>query len=117
VGSVVQREGIRERAVNTDGKGSPGNERERARARGDRRRRADPTEQRKREGERGRARDRLTGGAACQGKRTRGRARAGPAGLGGSKRLFSFSLEFLMLFYFIFPRVFNSNSNHVSNSN
>jgi hypothetical protein len=30
---------------------------------------------------------------------------------------FSFSLEFLMLFYFIFPRVFNSNSNQVSNSN
>jgi hypothetical protein len=45
------------------------------------------------------------------------RARAGPAGLARPIWLFSFSLEFLMLYYFIFPRIFNSNSNQDSNSN
>jgi hypothetical protein len=53
VGSTGQREGIRERAVNTDGKGPPGNERERARARGNRRRQIGPTgSERERERER-----------------------------------------------------------------
>jgi hypothetical protein len=50
----------------------------------------------------------------CESGRARG---AGSAGLAGSKWIFSFSLEFLMPFYIIFPRVFNSNSNQDSNSN
>jgi hypothetical protein len=45
------------------------------------------------------------------------RAGAGPTGLARAELVFPFFLEFLMLFYFIFPMVFNSNSNQVSNSN
>jgi hypothetical protein len=67
-----------------------------------------------REGERDSGRDRLTCGAAYQ----RVQARAGWVDWAGLGQIgFPFFLEFLMLFYFIFPRVFNSNSNQVSNSN
>jgi hypothetical protein len=66
------------------------------------------------EGERDSGRDRLTCGAAYQ----RVQARAGWVDWAGLGQIcFPFFLEFLMLFYFIFPRVFNSNSNQVSNSN
>jgi hypothetical protein len=55
-----------------------------------------------REGERGRA------GA---------RARTGLSGLPWDEFSFPFSREFLIAFLFIFSKVFNSNSNQVSNSN
>jgi hypothetical protein len=47
-------------------------------------------------------------------------ADAGARGLAGpswAKKSFSFSREFLIAFLFIFSRVFNTNSNQVSNSN
>jgi hypothetical protein len=52
--------------------------------------------------------------------RRHGRARMPQLGWTGSiwaKMVFSFSREFLIAFYFIFSRVFNSNSNQVSNLN
>jgi hypothetical protein len=55
-----------------------------------------------------------TGGACLSG--TEG-ARAGLSGLVWAELAFSFFLEFLLPFLFIFSRVFNSNSNQVSNSN
>jgi hypothetical protein len=61
-----------------------------------------------------------TGGACLSGtedERARARARAGLIGLVWAKMAFSFFLEFLLPFLFIFSRVFNSNSNQVSNSN
>jgi hypothetical protein len=74
---VGQRERIQERSFNTDGRGPPGSERERARARGDRHRQAGPIEQRKREGERGHAGHRLTdGGPPVRGENGRAGARA-----------------------------------------
>jgi hypothetical protein len=90
VGSMGQRGEIRERAVNTDGKGPPGSGREWARARGNWRQHSDPTEQR--EGEREGARR--------------------PAPIGGVRPNWVFSIfkEFLTAFLFIFSRVFNSNS-------
>jgi hypothetical protein len=45
------------------------------------------------------------------------RAGAGLIGLAWAEMAFSFFLEFLLPFLFIFSRVFNSNSNQVSNSN
>jgi hypothetical protein len=50
---------------------------------------------------------------------TRGRARAwaGLNGLPWDELAFPIFLEFLLPFLFIFSRVFNSNSNQVSNSN
>ena len=42
---------------------------------------------------------------------------AGVAGLSGSNWLFLFSRDFPVAFLFIFSRVFNLNSNQVSNSN
>jgi hypothetical protein len=60
-------------------------------------------------------------GSACQGLRAHtgasARAELGLLGRLGLKWLFSFSREFLISFLFIFSRVFNSNSNQVSNSN
>jgi hypothetical protein len=47
----------------------------------------------------------------------RARARAGLNGLPWAKLVFPIFLEFLLPFLFIFSRVFNSNSNQVSNSN
>jgi hypothetical protein len=98
--------------------GDGGTEREAdAHARG-RRRQAWPTEQREREGERGRAGWRRHAGPACQAQGTRERARGGWAN--GPTRAeigFPFSMDFLTAFLFIFSRVFNSNSNQVSNSN
>jgi hypothetical protein len=61
-------------------------------------------------GKRARGRNRLTGGGRLS-------ARDGPAGLTWAEMEFSFFLEFLMPFLFIFSRVFNSNSNQVSISN
>jgi hypothetical protein len=55
-----------------------------------------------------------TGGARLSGT---GCARAGLIGLTWAEMAFSFFLEFLLPFLFIFSRVFNSNSNQVSNSN
>jgi hypothetical protein len=49
--------------------------------------------------------------------RHRGRAGAGLNGLAWAEMAFSFFLEFLLPFLFIFSRVFNSNSIQVSNSN
>jgi hypothetical protein len=54
--------------------------------------------------------------------RHRGHAGAGALGIGSAwakwaEMAFSISREFLMPFLFIFSRVFNSNSNQVSNSN
>jgi hypothetical protein len=57
-----------------------------------------------------------TGGARLSGNKG-ARARAGLNGLAWAKMAFSFFLEFLLHFLFIFSRVFNSNSNQVSNSN
>jgi hypothetical protein len=48
---------------------------------------------------------------------TRARARARLSGLVWAELTFSFFLEFLISFLFIFSKVFNSNSNKVSNSN
>jgi hypothetical protein len=45
------------------------------------------------------------------------RVRVGLSGLVWAEMAFSFFLEFLLPFLFIFSRVFNSNSNQVSNSN
>jgi hypothetical protein len=45
------------------------------------------------------------------------RARVGPAWANWAELVFSIFREFLMPFLFIFSRVFNSNSNQVSNSN
>jgi hypothetical protein len=44
-------------------------------------------------------------------------AQAGLSGLVWAEMAFSFFMEFLLPFLFIFYRVFNSNSNQVSNSN
>jgi hypothetical protein len=55
-------------------------------------------------------------GSACQERKARGRA-ARPCGLVWAKLAFSFFLNFLIAFPFLFSRVFNSNSNQVSNSN
>ena len=49
------------------------------------------------------------------GTRGRGRARAGVNGLPWAELSFPIFLEFLLPFLFIFSRVFNSNSNQVSN--
>jgi hypothetical protein len=73
--------------------------------------------------ERGRERARWLapiGGArlsGTEGARARTRARAGLIGLAWAEMAFSIFLEFLLPFLFIFSRVFNSNSNQVSNSN
>jgi hypothetical protein len=49
--------------------------------------------------------------------RAQARARAGLNGLPWAELVFPIFLEFLLPFLFIFSRVFNSNSNQVSNSN
>jgi hypothetical protein len=93
-----------------------GRERERARAKKKQRQQVGPTEQR--EGERKRRGARApTGGVRMSGTegaqaqvRTRGWVDWAELG-------FPFSSEFLIAFLFIFYRVFNSNSNKVSNSN
>jgi hypothetical protein len=54
-----------------------------------------------------------TGGARLLGT---GDARAGLSGPTWAEMAFSISREFLIAFLFIFSRVFNSNSNQVSNS-
>jgi hypothetical protein len=51
------------------------------------------------------------------GTRARARARAGLNGSAWAEMAFSIFLEFLLPFLFIFSRVFNSNSNQISNSN
>jgi hypothetical protein len=51
-----------------------------------------------------------------RGARARARVRAGLSGLTWVELGFPFSRDFLIAFLFIFSRVFNSNSNHVSNS-
>jgi hypothetical protein len=45
------------------------------------------------------------------------RGLAGPSWASWAEMAFSFSREFLIAFIFIFSRVFNSNSNQISNSN
>jgi hypothetical protein len=52
-----------------------------------------------------------------KGARARAHAQAGFNGLAWAEMAFSFFLEFLLPFLFIFSRVFNSNSNQVSISN
>jgi hypothetical protein len=93
-------------------------ERERAGAEGkERRRQLGPTEQRERgrEGALERQTDRRGPPVSVGG---RGRARKlGRLGLTGPDWLFLFPGNFYLLFLFIFSRVFNSNSNLVSNSN
>jgi hypothetical protein len=56
-------------------------------------------------------------GPAYQAQGARGRTRARLIGLTWAEIAFSFFLEFLLPFLFIFSRVFNSNSNQVLNSN
>jgi hypothetical protein len=61
-----------------------------------------------------------TGGTRLSGRgcaRARARARTGLSGLPWVEFGFPFFREFLIAFLFIFSRVFNSNSNQVSNSN
>jgi hypothetical protein len=70
--------------------------------------------ERERERERGRAGWRRQAGPACQAPRARGAGLNGPTWV---ELAFLFSREFLIAFLFIFSRVFNSNSNQVSNSN
>ena len=65
----------------------------------ERRRQTWPMEQREREGERARGREARLNGPTW------------------AELAFLFSREFLIAFLFIFSRVFNSNSNQVSNSN
>jgi hypothetical protein len=86
------------------------------RAREQRRRQAGPTEQRGREGARVCAGRR---GPPIRHKDARAQARAGAwlNGLLWAELAFPIFLEFLLPFLFIFFRVFNSNSNQVSNSN
>jgi hypothetical protein len=96
-------------------------QREREGARGkERRRQLWPKGQRERERSE-RAGWRRQVGPACQTQRAHGPGRAGGGGrLNGptwAELAFSIFLEFLLPFLFIFSRVFNSNSNHVSNSN
>jgi hypothetical protein len=66
--------------------------------------------------ERGRSGLRRQAGSACQAQGRAG-ARAGLNGLSWAELAFPIFLEFLLPFLFIFSRVFNSNSNQVSNSN
>jgi hypothetical protein len=65
-----------------------------------------------REGDNARARQ-----TDSQRGQVRGRAQAGPTWAKWAKLGFSNFMEFLMPYLFIFSRVFNSNSNQVSNSN
>jgi hypothetical protein len=68
--------------------------------------------------ERACGRDRPTGGVRLSERAgARARAWAGPTWANLATLAFSISREFLMPFLFIFSRVFNSNSNQVSNSN
>jgi hypothetical protein len=70
--------------------------------------------------ERGRSGLRRRAGSACQAQGRAGagtRAGAGLNGLPWAELAFPIFLEFLLPFLFIFSRVFNSNSNQVSNSN
>jgi hypothetical protein len=73
------------------------------------------TRERERERERARSGLRRQAGPAC--KAQGARARAGLRGPTCAEMAFSISREFLIVFLFIFFRVFNSNSNQVSNSN
>jgi hypothetical protein len=71
-------------------------------------------------GERARSGLRRQAGPARQTQGAHGRRRARGVGLAWAKwaeMAFSISREFLIVFLFIFSRVFNSNSNQVSNSN
>jgi hypothetical protein len=99
--------------------GDGGIERESRREGRERRRQLGPTEQRESEGVSalGLA---PTGGArlsGTEGTRAWARVRARLNGLAWAEMAFSFFLEFLLPFLFIFSRFFNSNSNQVSNSN
>jgi hypothetical protein len=67
-------------------------------------------------GDRARGRDWSTGGV-CLSARAGARARPTWANWATLAFFFSISREFLMSFLFIFSRVFNSNSNQVSNLN
>jgi hypothetical protein len=91
---------------------------ESGRSREQQRRQGWPTGQRERE--RGALRVVPTGGTRLSGRggvRMWARARTGLSGLPWAEFGFPFSREFLIAFLFIFSRVFNSNSNQVSNSN
>jgi hypothetical protein len=92
-------------------------ERESGRARGKQRRQVDPTEQRGRGEERACWSLRRQAGPACQAQGARGRAWAELSGPVWAEIGFPFFRDFLIAFLFIFSRVFNSNSNQVSNSN
>jgi hypothetical protein len=80
----------------------------------ERRRQLGPTEQRESEGVSALGLAPI-GGAHLSG--TEGARGARLIGLAWAEMVFSFFLEFLLPFLFIFSRVFNSNSNQVSNSN
>jgi hypothetical protein len=115
--------GVRGREVKDEGSnwwGPRASERERARVRGKRSRQDWPTRQQ--EGERGESEraeqaDRWGRLSARASARARAHARVGPAWANWAELGFSIFREFLMLFLFIFSRVFNSNSNQVSISN
>jgi hypothetical protein len=99
----------------TTGKTGPqGRERRGARGRRNRRRQPGPTGQREGERVRGGGSCRLQVEPTCQAARARGLAR--PSWAGWATLPFSFFLNFLIAFLFLFSRVFNSNSNQVLNS-
>jgi hypothetical protein len=94
-------------------------ERERARGREEQHRQYWPTGQREGEGERARGLAPIGGTPLSDTEGVRARAQGG-AGLNEptwAELGFSIFREFLIAFLFIFSRVFNSNSNQVSNSN
>jgi hypothetical protein len=119
-GAKRERMGARGNDSASGRAGPRGREGRGARGRGNRRRQLGPTGQQAREREK-RAWDSLslTGGARLSGAAgARARARvAGPGGLVWAKMAFSFFLNFLIAFPFLFSRVFNPNSIQVSNSN
>jgi hypothetical protein len=110
---------VGERLGTADRWGRQDRERGSGRAQGKQRRHLGPTEQRERE--RGSERARVGADRRDPPVRHRGRAGAGAwpglIGLAWAEMAFSFFLEFLLPFLFIFSRFFNSNSNQVSNSN
>jgi hypothetical protein len=105
---------VGERLGTADRCGPRGRQRERACAKRNGADRPAPqsSERRGREGARGLA---PIGGVRLSG--TEGARGAGPGGSTWAEMAFRFFREFLIAFLFIFSRVFNSNSNQVSNSN
>jgi hypothetical protein len=115
-GRVHSGEIVGERLGTADRWGRRDRERGSGRVRGKQRRLLGPIEQRERE--RGVSVLELAPTGGTRLSDTGGTpARAGFIGLAWAEMAFSFFLQFLLPFPFVFSRVFNSNSNQVSNSN